>query len=82
MKNEPPGTALLVLICIYIYVLHFLRRFLRFLFYFIVFYFFGKTQDVEFAVQEASTIVRPGCVAAFSTTELGGELEVRLALIL
>ncbi|CAN0052205.1 unnamed protein product, partial [Ectocarpus fasciculatus] len=35
-------------------------------------------QDVEFAVQEASSIVRPGCVAAFSTTELGGELEVVL----
>ncbi|CAM9860087.1 unnamed protein product, partial [Ectocarpus sp. 13 AM-2016] len=35
-------------------------------------------QDVEFAVQEASSMVRPGCVAAFSTTELGGELEVVL----
>lgn len=36
-----------------------------------------RQQDVEFAVQEASDIVRPGCVAAFSTSELGGELEVR-----
>ncbi|CAB1118032.1 unnamed protein product [Ectocarpus sp. CCAP 1310/34] len=35
-------------------------------------------QDVEFAVQEACSMVRPGCVAAFSTTELGGELEVVL----
>ncbi|CAM9641834.1 unnamed protein product, partial [Scytosiphon promiscuus] len=35
-------------------------------------------QDVEFAVQEASPIVRPGCVAAFSASELGGELEVVL----
>ncbi|CAM9668895.1 unnamed protein product, partial [Laminaria digitata] len=33
-------------------------------------------QDVEFAVQEACDLVRPGCVAAFSTSELGGELEV------
>lgn len=32
-------------------------------------------QDVEFAAQDASTLVRPGCVAAFSETELGGSLQ-------
>ena len=35
-------------------------------------------QDVEYAVQNASSAVRPGCVAAFSSNETGadGELEV------
>jgi hypothetical protein len=35
-------------------------------------------QDIEFAAQEGSAAVRPGCVAAFSTSETSndGELEV------
>ncbi len=35
-------------------------------------------QDVEYAVQNASSAIRPGCVAAFSSNETGadGELEV------
>ena len=35
-------------------------------------------QDIEYAVQRASSAVRPGCVAAFSSNETGadGELEV------
>eukprot|EP00903_Cladosiphon_okamuranus_P019463 g17897.t1 len=33
-------------------------------------------QDVEFAVDDASSHVRPGCIAAFSETELGGGLEI------
>jgi hypothetical protein len=35
-------------------------------------------QDIEFAAQEGSVAVRPGCVAAFSTSETSndGELEV------
>ncbi|CAM9909897.1 unnamed protein product, partial [Scytosiphon promiscuus] len=32
-------------------------------------------QDIEFKVQDASTLVRPGCIAAFSENELGGDLE-------
>lgn len=34
-------------------------------------------QDIEFTVQDSSPLVRPGCVAAFSETELGGNIEVR-----
>lgn len=33
-------------------------------------------QDIESVAQDSTPAVRPGCVAAFSTTELGGELEV------
>jgi len=34
-------------------------------------------QDIEFVIQEVSPLIRPGCIAAFSETELGGGLEVR-----
>lgn len=35
-------------------------------------------QDIEFAAQDASSLVRPGCVAAFSEQELGGDLQVSM----
>lgn len=37
-------------------------------------------QDVEFVAQDASPLVRPGCIAVFSETELGGGLEVSFSL--
>ncbi|CBJ28462.1 conserved unknown protein [Ectocarpus siliculosus] len=33
-------------------------------------------QDIEFVAQDASSLVRPGCIAVFSETELGGGVEV------
>ncbi|CAN0270359.1 unnamed protein product, partial [Ectocarpus sp. 13 AM-2016] len=33
-------------------------------------------QDIEFVAQDASSLVRPGCIAVFSETELGGGLEI------
>ncbi|CAM9690750.1 unnamed protein product, partial [Ectocarpus sp. 13 AM-2016] len=33
-------------------------------------------QDLEFIAQDASSLVRPGCIAVFSETELGGGLEI------
>jgi len=33
-------------------------------------------QDIELVIQAVSPLIRPGCVAAFSETELGGGLEV------
>ncbi|CAM9321295.1 unnamed protein product, partial [Ectocarpus sp. 13 AM-2016] len=33
-------------------------------------------QDIEFVAQDASSLVRPGCVAVFSETELGGGVEI------
>ncbi|CAB1113754.1 unnamed protein product [Ectocarpus sp. CCAP 1310/34] len=37
-------------------------------------------QDIEFSAQEASPLVRPGCVAAFSEEELGGSLQIVLEI--
>lgn len=37
---------------------------------------FPHPQDIEYVVQDAAPIARPGCVAAFSLTELGGSIEV------
>ncbi|CAN0057304.1 unnamed protein product [Ectocarpus sp. 6 AP-2014] len=33
-------------------------------------------QDIEFVAQDASSLVRPGCIAVFSETELGGGVEI------
>lgn len=40
----------------------------------------ARSQDIECVVQDSTPAVRPGCVAAFSTTELGGDLEVGLVM--
>eukprot|EP00752_Nemacystus_decipiens_P017698 g15868.t1 len=37
-------------------------------------------EDIEFAAQDASPLVRPGCIAAFSEEELGGDLQIVLEL--
>ncbi|CAM9312666.1 unnamed protein product, partial [Chrysoparadoxa australica] len=38
-------------------------------------------QDIEFAVQDASPAVRPGCIAAFSSDETGGDGELEVELV-
>lgn len=43
---------------------------------------FNNYQDIEFVVDDASSLVRPGCTATFSETELGGGLEVMVLFAL